>query len=672
MTRLYPFPAVIAVSLSFTLASCDGNPSEPADENPPEPVPTTLEVLSGDAQSGVVAAPLAQEITVRVLSAAGDGMPGLSVTFSTEDGGSFAPSSGTTDEAGSVSTTWTLGSEAGTQTATVSTPDVPTATITATAEPGEAVDATLSATALELGKWGDTASVAVEFVDEYGNVVGTANAEWSSSDTSVVRVDGSGGLTTWNPGNAEVTVAPVSAALRSSGGNDVVDPGTPVALRAVAGTVQVSVPVQQNPACVVPGPPAAPGPVAPPVAFEAVRGPNAPGETGSTTHLVVVIDANDDGLNDVISTAHQPVERETYDWVKVHLNQGNRTFTDGTDQVFDTVSWTGPGPSFFSHPRDWVRTDMNGDGRLDLFVTQTGYDPGGVDGLGCGDVDCDGARNVLLIAEPGGGFVDVATETFVPWRDDGFTHAGAGADIDCDGDTDLFEGQWGNEAPQSLLVNDGGVFTQENSRLPAFITADHDIAGARFCDLDRDGDQDFVVGRTGAALEVLINDGFGTFRALTQAVLPDPPSPLSENIVSDLNCADLNGDGYPEIVGRDHSFNEYEDTWQLLTNRGDMTFSDGTGMLPDPEGKYSNPPSGGTTMATDMNGDGWVDLMGAPNPLRILWNQGGTFTEEILLTGYGEPLYGGSFATGDVDGDGHMDLWAEGGQGLQGWIFYGR
>jgi len=82
-----------------------------------QPVPTALQVVSGDGQSGAVLSPLAQPIVVRALAADGIAVPGAGVAFWTADGRSWNV---TANEDGMAATTWLLGSAPGTQTLTAS------------------------------------------------------------------------------------------------------------------------------------------------------------------------------------------------------------------------------------------------------------------------------------------------------------------------------------------------------------------------------------------------------------------------------------------------------------------------------------------------------------------------------------------------------------------------
>jgi Tol biopolymer transport system component len=100
-----------------------------------EPMPNSITVVSGDGQTGLTNTTLADPIVVQVDAVDGP-MSGVLVDFTTADGGSFSPLSGTTGGDGRLQTLWTLGSAEGSQTGTATATDWP------------AVDGSFSATAV--------------------------------------------------------------------------------------------------------------------------------------------------------------------------------------------------------------------------------------------------------------------------------------------------------------------------------------------------------------------------------------------------------------------------------------------------------------------------------------------------------------------------------------------
>ena len=105
------------LEVSFT-ATATAPPLPPSP--PPVKVPTTLEKVSGDDQSGQVSTQLSNPLVVRVLDQDGVALGGVSVSFSVSPSGTLSASSATTGADGQASTRLTLGSTAGSYTVTVS------------------------------------------------------------------------------------------------------------------------------------------------------------------------------------------------------------------------------------------------------------------------------------------------------------------------------------------------------------------------------------------------------------------------------------------------------------------------------------------------------------------------------------------------------------------------
>ena len=89
------------------------------------PRPSSLGVVSGGAQTAATLAALPQAVSVRLTATDGQPLAGAPVSVVTSvGGGSVVPSGSVTNAQGIVSFIWTLGSAAGTQTVTVSSPGV--------------------------------------------------------------------------------------------------------------------------------------------------------------------------------------------------------------------------------------------------------------------------------------------------------------------------------------------------------------------------------------------------------------------------------------------------------------------------------------------------------------------------------------------------------------------
>jgi len=334
----------------------------------------------------------------------------------------------------------------------------------------------------------------------------------------------------------------------------------------------------------------------------------------------------------------------------VLANDGHGGFVEATASVF-----RGPVPAF-EVPREIVAADFNGDSHADLFVADHGLD----------DWPWPGHQNILILSAPGGKLVDATAS--LPQQSD-MTHSADAADIDGDGDQDLYIGNLIYELPHpQLWLNDGsGRFTRgEAQRLPE---AQRDLgqtaySASLFADVNGDGTPDLILGTCGAECgspdnsEVLLNDGRGWFSLLPGGL---PPHQLGHTLYShalDIQASDLNGDQRLDLVfvltrmlpppggylGR---------YIQILIGNGNGTFRDETETrLPQEENDEADIP---TASLIDLDYDGDLDLVTA---LQMWWHPGPIYINDGrgTFTPWEQPLALTPFDFGDINGDGSRDL----------------
>ena len=169
-------------------------------------------------------------------------------------------------------------------------------------------------------------------------------------------------------------------------------------------------------------------------------------------------------------------------------------------------------------------------------------------------------------------------------------------------------------------------------------------------DLDGDGDQDVVSGGEGGLFWQENLDGHGTFG----------PSRFIAGIrASSLAQADLDGDGDPDLLCRS------------LTGAGDqfvmqtlwLDNADGRGGFGQPHVIATSPYYGGPAGASDLDGDGDLDVVFANYDNQAAWLENldgaGTFGDPRPIGTAG----GGIAVPADLDGDGDADILS-----LYGWI----
>jgi hypothetical protein len=153
------------VSVTFTQTA------EPAN-------PTSLLLVSGNAQTGAVGAQLAESLVVRLVDDNGNGVGGKAISWVVgTGGGSPSPATATTNPNGFAWTRWTLGPNAGSNLINAVFSGVPSVPFTATAEAGEATKLTFTQAPVTTSAGSTMPAVRVAIQDASGNTVTSATAQ---------------------------------------------------------------------------------------------------------------------------------------------------------------------------------------------------------------------------------------------------------------------------------------------------------------------------------------------------------------------------------------------------------------------------------------------------------------------------------------------------------------
>ncbi|MEX1055933.1 MAG: CRTAC1 family protein, partial [Rhodothermales bacterium] len=255
---------------------------------------------------------------------------------------------------------------------------------------------------------------------------------------------------------------------------------------------------------------------------------------------IAIADFNNDGLPDLYFTANQEPNR-------LYLNEGDFRFRDVTRAagVAGRRSWaTGV-----------TAADVNGDGLLDLYVSNAGL--GGPD---------ERANELFINGGPSDDGVPRFTESAERYgiADRGYSVQAAFFDYDADGDLDLYVV---NNSPRPvtsfglrntrtvrdiyggdrLYRNDGERFTDVSEEAGIFGSEIAFGLDVTISDVNRDNRPDIYVSNDFFERDYLyVNRGDGTFKeSLEEAIRQTSLSSMG------ADAADLNNDGYPEIFVTD-------------------------------------------------------------------------------------------------------------------------
>lgn len=337
-------------------------------------------------------------------------------------------------------------------------------------------------------------------------------------------------------------------------------------------------------------------------------------------------------------------------------------FRDGA--LVDTIRGTGLSSQKATYGA--ASSDMDGDGDVDLVVTRD--------------------REVTLYINEDGTFL--ARPIPIALAEDATPVSVAIADIDNDGAPDLYISAFVTFAAfKSATFNDPthakpNIMLRNNGDLTfTDVTAESGTAGLQntfhttFADLNNDGLLDMILSQNTGEVEILQNNGDGTFT--------DRPTATGYGFWMGLAVADIDTDGDLDIFvsnigtsipdfltdGDIRDDQRHNTEWALLRNDGDFVFTDIAADLG--LGQYG---FAWGAQFEDLNLDGEIDLLVAQNyikwPVHRFWPLDG---KALLMLpdapegkayyqvdglGLENPYFGQSPIVADLDADGRADvLW---------------
>ncbi len=319
--------------------------------------------------------------------------------------------------------------------------------------------------------------------------------------------------------------------------------------------------------------------------------------------------------------------------------------------------------------------DVNGDGHVDLFVTNLGPD-------------------VLLLGDGAGSFRDATAAAGL--GDPRWTAGATLFDADGDGDLDLYvtayldydladpqhcgkrDPGWRSYCHPDLFAglqdrfyrNRGDGTFEERTEAAGLSDSFGKGLGVAAFDADDDGDLDLYVANDSVENRLWINAGDGTFADGTLLSGAGVNGQGLTEAGMGIATGDLNGDGRSDLYVT--NFDDESNTF--YRNDGDGLFTDATARAGLEAA--SRLPVGFGTVAADLDEDGDLDLAVANGHIIDniqLYNDGKRWAQHALLfenEGRGHfrdatedagdfgsvPLVGRGLYSGDLDGDGDLDL----------------
>lgn len=343
-------------------------------------------------------------------------------------------------------------------------------------------------------------------------------------------------------------------------------------------------------------------------------GPSGINDTGG--HAAIFADVDNDALPDLYITMYNVLEKPDVDLF--YRNTGGNVFT--SEAAARGIA------DFDGGSHGALFADLDHDGDFDLY-----------NGTTRGTTGIPGINN-LFRNNGNGFFTDVTTASGLPLRE-WETRSVTAFDMDNDGDLDLFavtDYLGTTDAPEDrneVYRNDGDLqFTAINSGALYEARAGQ---GAIATDYDGDGDLDIIAANRTGDLNILRNEGQGSFSLASPALLG-----ISHRAGDGITTADLDNDGRLDLL-------------LASDNVGYLYLSNANGTFRFHQ-SFDNT-DGYMAGVADLDNDGDLDIVFAGDDVCYLSNGAGTFVAgpSIPVAGINDPR---AIGFADIDNDGDLDF----------------